>query len=173
MAERRRLLTVSLFALYLNHVRAENPTPTKDYYSPLQSLDPPFSGSVYGGQNFKLCCLKAVKEWKDDPKSPDITIESSKNKGLTFTNPDDPLLAAEQFPCGAEYDDDEDGATRVKITYSWCRSNCPGWQRSKNSVLTQWLQPFIGFILPAAVFCLNVRCPHVKNVYPADHDQGT
>ena len=65
-------------------------------------------------------------------------------------------LSQGQFPCGASYDGDSSGAQPVVVPYSWCKQNCGGWERSTNTPLTQWVQPFVGFILPAAVFCLNV-----------------
>ncbi len=65
-------------------------------------------------------------------------------------------LSESQFPCGATYDGDDAGAQPVVVPYSWCRQNCGGWEKSTNAALSQWVQPFVGFILPAAVFCLNV-----------------
>ena len=153
---RRRLLVVALAAASIRKAQAEDATPTVDYFAPLSDLSTPAPKNLEGGQNFTRCCLRALDEWRKNPKSQDFSIQSSKNPHKFFDNVDDLLKAKEQFPCGAEYDDDDDGATRVKISYFWCRSNCSGWQRSRSSVLSQWLQPFVGFILPAAVFCLNV-----------------
>jgi hypothetical protein len=157
-----------LFTAYFHLASAQNPTPSKDYYSPLETLKTPVTGSVEGGQSFKRCCLKAVEAWKDNPNIDGITVESSKKPGVIFKDPNDEQLRSEQFPCGAEYDDDEDGATRVQISYFWCKTNCPGWERSRSAVLTQWLQPFIGFILPAAVFCLNVSSSSHGAVFPTN-----
>jgi hypothetical protein len=136
-------------------------------YSNLSEAFPPLS-DLYtspntvraGGQNFTKCCLLAVNE--------SYTLQNGhvSLNGDPFINlsPDD--LSDAQFPCGATYNGSDAGAPLVTITYSWCRSNCGGWQQSSNRILTQWIQPFVGFILPAAVFCLNVRAlPASTNIY--------
>jgi len=106
---------------------------------------------VPGGQNFTQCCLMAVN------------ASYSMQNGLPVLNPVNYVgglpwytLQDDQFPCGATWNNNNSGAPLVTVPYSWCKSNCGGWQRSHNAVLTQWIQPFIGFILPSAVFCLNV-----------------
>jgi hypothetical protein len=131
----------------------------KDYFAPLKDLDAPAPRGA-SNQNFTKCCLRALKNWRENPSNPDIIVESSKSPFNIFTNVEDLRKTEEQFPCGAEYDDkteNKEGATRLKISYNWCKSNCGGWQRSRSAVLEQWVQPFVGFVLPAAVFCLNVR----------------
>jgi hypothetical protein len=127
-----------------------------DYFSPLDDLvHIPASQSI-GGQNFTRCCLQAMKAWKDDGERTDVSIWSNKDGPNPFNSPDELAKADEQFPCGASYTGDDAGASRVIISYNWCTANCGGWHRSTNKVLTEWVQPFVGFILPAAVFCLNV-----------------
>ena len=161
-----RLCTIALLAVFAQYSEAQTslptstPTPTKDFFSPLEDIRPKAKG--VSNQNFTRCCLIALKQWRDDPNSrKDIIVQSSKNTSKIFTDKNDLLAngASEQFPCGAEYEHDEDGAMRVKISYPWCKANCGGWQRSRSAVLEQWVQPFVGFILPAAVFCLNVSLP--------------
>ena len=131
---------------------------TQDYFAPLDELNDPFSSAAIGGQSFPRCCLQALKDWEQGNHQ-DITVYSNKDPTLPFTNPKALADSQQQFPCGAKYDDDVAGAATVFITYDYCSSRCGGWQRSKNKPLTQWIQPFVGFILPAAVFCLNVRTP--------------
>ena len=48
------------------------------------------------------------------------------------------------------------GAPPVNISYRWCRDNCRGWQISKDTTLNQWVSPFVGFLVPAVVFCLAI-----------------
>jgi hypothetical protein len=107
-----------------------------------------------GGQNFTVCCLKAVNASYQDVKG-HVGLVSDVNSQFINLSPDD--LNATQFPCGATYNGSDFGAPLVTIPYSWCKANCGGWEQSTNRILTQWIQPFVGFILPAAVFCLNVR----------------
>lgn len=150
------LCLIVLLAVFFTQTQGQ--TPASDYFAPLDDLK---RANPHGlsNQNFTRCCLRAVDEWRKNPKNPDITVESSQNPSRIFSGPEDlsNTKPEEQFPCGAEYDNDEHGATRVKISYTWCKSNCGGWQRSRSAVLEQWVQPFVGFVLPAAVFCLNVR----------------
>lgn len=106
-----------------------------------------------GGQNFTWCCLLAVKE--------SYTVQNGQviNTGSGFIDLSFENLSSSQFPCGATYNGNHSGAPPVTVPYSWCNQNCGGWQQSKNIVLNQWILPFVGFILPAAVFCLNVSAP--------------
>ena len=126
---------------------------TQDYFAPLKDI-PPVSNSV-GGQSFSRCCLQALQDWKDGDRH-DVTVYDRKDPNSFFDSPEKLAASKQQFPCGAEYEDDNNGAATVFITYDYCSSKCGGWQRSHNHPLTQWIQPFVGFILPAAVFCLNV-----------------
>jgi hypothetical protein len=103
-----------------------------------------------GGQNFTVCCLKAINA------SYQIQNGQVSQTASGFINLTADELNNAQFPCGAAYNGNDTGAPLVTIPYSWCKVNCGGWVQSTNRVLTQWIQPFVGFILPAAVFCLNV-----------------
>lgn len=111
-----------------------------------------------GGQNFTHCCLRAVNE---------SLAVSNNNNSLAFTNSSfflpgtsaASLQAAtdnDQFPCGAEYNGDAAGAPVVQVPYLWCTSQCPGWEISHFSKLSQWIGPLVQFILPSLAFCLNV-----------------
>jgi hypothetical protein len=158
-----RLCILVLLAAWIRHAQAQssspNPSPTSanDFFA-LVPTEIPKAKSV-SNQNFTRCCLRALKDWRNNPSNPNIQVQSSKNPYHVFENESDLLKngADEQFPCGAEYQHSKQGAMRVKISYTWCKANCGGWQRSRSAVLEQWVQPFVGFVLPAAVFCLNVR----------------
>ncbi|KAF2689103.1 hypothetical protein K458DRAFT_123851 [Lentithecium fluviatile CBS 122367] len=165
-----RLMIAIVLAVIVPRAHGQDPAPETDYFDPLKDLDAPAPHGV-ANQNFTICCLRALNDWRKnpnnpDPNKPDIIVQSSKSPFNVFNTADDLRKngAKEQFPCGAEYDDKEEGATRVKISYTWCKSNCGGWQRSRSAVLEQWVQPFVGFILPAAVFCLNVPRKNVINI---------
>src|SRR3981189_70340 len=97
-----------------------------------------------GGQNFTSCCVRAVSAVRDNDytNTSDVTI---------FT----PFLS-KQFPCGAQFNGDTRGVSSVQVSYTWCTANCPGFQISRSTNLSQWIQPLVGFILPAVIFCLNV-----------------
>ena len=103
-----------------------------------------------GGQDFIHCCATALSTFSTGSDLTDISV--------------DPFSRNSQYPCGATYQGDSAGAPAVKITYRWCHEQCPGWQVSKPDKLTQWLQPFVGFILPAVIFSLNV--PRRRKIQP-------
>jgi hypothetical protein len=108
-----------------------------------------------GGQNFTYCCLRAVDEHYKPDGDGGITIRTANNSyGLGASE-----LSGLQFPCGASYQGSNEGAPLVSVPYHWCTQKCGGWQKSKNEALNQWVQPFVGFILPAVAFCLPVRTP--------------
>ena len=113
-----------------------------------------------GGQNFTLCCTKALNSFLQSGNSSSIVVSSS------FHPP------TSQYPCGATWQGDTAGAPPVKVSYTWCHQQCPGWQRSSSQKLNQWLQPFVGFILPAVIFTLNVprrrKLSLPDFVFPAD-----
>jgi hypothetical protein len=113
-----------------------------------------------GGQNFTLCCTKALNSFLQSGNSSSIVVSSS------FHPP------TSQYPCGATWQGDPAGAPSVKVSYTWCNQQCPGWQLSSSQKLNQWLQPFVGFILPAVIFTLNVprrrKLSLPDFVFPAD-----
>jgi hypothetical protein len=96
-----------------------------------------------GGQNFTYCCVKAVNSFLRSGNSSEIAISSS-------------FSPKSQYPCGATWQGDLAGAPSVKVSYTWCSQQCPGWQLSRSQKLNEWLQPFVGFILPAVIFTLNI-----------------
>lgn len=123
-----------------------------------------------GGQNFTHCCLLAMN----------ISLEVNNGtlirKEPFYINATiDELLAAnaaDQFPCGASWNGNTAGAPKVKVPTWWLESmcdltlvfedfanimleTCPGWQLSDSSKdhESQWISPFVGFLLPAIVFC--------------------
>jgi hypothetical protein len=52
------------------------------------------------------------------------------------------------------------------VPYDWCNKNCPGWSASKTSKLNQWVGPFVGFIVPAVIFCLAI--PRRRKIHVPD-----
>lgn len=112
-----------------------------------------------GAQNLDHCCLLAVND-----------SLSVINGSLIGFKPNQSFIAdnfttfrSKQFPCAASYIGDKNGAPPVTIPYSYCITNCPGWQRSRTSKLNQWVSPFVGFLIPSVVFCLAI--PR-RYVYP-------
>lgn len=109
-----------------------------------------------GGQNFTHCCLRAVNI--------SLTVEHG---NLSFTDtsffpPDLSISSLEaaidndDFPCGASWNGDPAGSPVVQVPYTWCASQCPGWEISHLRALSQWVGPLVQFILPSMAFCLNV-----------------
>ncbi|KAG0650613.1 hypothetical protein D0Z07_2684 [Hyphodiscus hymeniophilus] len=109
-----------------------------------------------GGQNFTHCCLLAVNQ------SLEIVDGYVVEKSLSFINATvDVLLAAtagDQFPCGAVWNGNSAGAPIVEVPDSWLEKTCPGWQLSdtKKGDDSEFISPFVGFLLPAVVFCLTI-----------------
>ena len=100
-----------------------------------------------------------------------LTISVAVNDSLEFSNgfivekqpyyigvDVDTLITASdagQFPCGAEWNGNPAGAPVVQVPYAWCQTACPGWQLSdsRKGDESKWISPFVGFLLPAVIFC--------------------
>ena len=99
-----------------------------------------------GSQNFTSCCVKALNLFGRNGNLSTSDVQVSR----TF------LENGSQYPCGATWQGNRAGAPSVKVSYTWCNQQCPGWELSNSQKLNEWLQPFVGFILPAVAFTLNV-----------------
>lgn len=117
-----------------------------------------------GGQNFTHCCLVAMNQ--------SLNVNGP-NQSLSFNNPEyffpsltipelETAIAGSSFPCGATWNGDWAGAPVVRVPYTWCTSQCGGWEMSHFDVLSQWIGPLVQFILPSLAFCLNV--PRVRKL---------
>lgn len=95
------------------------------------------------------------------------------NQSLAFRHPSyflpsltisalDSAVSGSAFPCGATWNGDWAGAPVVRVPYTWCTSQCGGWEMSHFDVLSQWIGPLVQFILPSLAFCLNV--PRVRKL---------
>jgi len=130
-----------------------------------------------GGQNFTHCCLLAMNQ---SLQIVDGVLVQKPHSFIDAT-PNDLLAAsaAGQFPCGASWNGDSKGAPKVIVTSKWVsvspydpRSGhlihkqihqyCPGWQLSDSSKgdESEWISPFVGFLLPAVIFCESTRSSH-------------
>lgn len=105
-----------------------------------------------GSQDFDHCCLLAVNDALSVSNGSVVGFSPTQ----TFISEHFDAFKADQFPCGATYNGNKSGAPTVSISYAYCKTNCPGWQRSKSSKVNQWVQPFAGFILPSVFFCLAI-----------------
>ncbi|KAK1753667.1 hypothetical protein QBC47DRAFT_430514 [Echria macrotheca] len=148
------LLSLSVAGPVHGHLTGDEKT-VEDAFPPLNDLKTPdpLSFQAVGGQNFTRCCLKAVRATYDIVDGKLGFTPNPANRFLTQTPQE---LSDLEFPCGAKYDGNDNGAPLVQVPYHWCAENCPGWQQSVNGDLDQWIIPFVGFILPAAVFCLGI-----------------
>lgn len=131
-------------------------TSLAEVFPSLSSLEtnPSDPSPPVGKQKFSRCCLQAVSE---SYVIKDGKVLNTPNKKSAFIDLSPADLNATQWPCGATYANNDTGAPEVKVPFSWCNQNCGGWQRSAATTLSEWVQPFVGFILPSAVFCLHVR----------------
>jgi len=118
----------------------------------LANLTTAYRESPYlGGQDFYRCCLIAVNE--------SLTITDGNlefRPGQTFLHGNISTFLEFQFPCSASYDGHPGDQPQVTIPYSWCHQTCPGWSRTKEDALSDWVQPLIAFILPTIVFCFTI-----------------
>jgi hypothetical protein len=150
------LLVFLLPALISAHGSTSYSTPADAFWQ-LTDLKPnPPSGLKprYGGQNSTHCCLLAVNSSLGVVNGSLAQTPNSFIRGSL-----DQLQAANQsgqFPCGATYNGDPSGTLEVTVPYSWCNDRCSGWERSQSSKLNQWVGPFVGFIIPAVIFCLAI-----------------
>jgi len=114
-----------------------------------------------GGQNFTHCCLLAIN---DSLQVVDGYIVNT----TTWINATvDELISAtqnDQFPCTAVWNGNNQGAYVVEVPWPWYEDNCKGWELSdsRKGDESQWIQPFVGFLLPAVVFC-KFSLPHLQN----------
>ena len=104
----------------------------------------------YGRQDMRKCCALAVY---------DSLVQKNDTVGLanqSFIGHDLDGFRDQQWPCVANYIGNRPGTPPVTVTYDWCSSHCPGWQRSSSQNPRQWLLPVVGFIAPSVVFCLFI-----------------
>lgn len=142
-----------------------NRTKPSDFFWQLQNLEEaaPTENPYIGGQNFTYCCLKAVNQSLGVDSNGDLIFLN--NWTMPDASASDLIEAADrgQFPCGATYNGDPNGAPVVQVNYTWLADECPGWERSGQKNLNAWLQPLSGFLLPAVIFCLSV--PRRRKLY--------
>jgi hypothetical protein len=122
-------------------------------------------GNVYlGGQNFSWCCLKAVENALAVEDGA-VVIKNNERSSIGAANITElqHAVARNQFPCGAKYNGDPQGAMTVEIQYAYLVEQCPGWQISSQTNLNAWLHSLSGFLLPAVIFCLSV--PRRRKLY--------
>ncbi|KAI9773727.1 MAG: hypothetical protein M1839_002025 [Geoglossum umbratile] len=122
----------------------------------------------YGGQSSTDCCVKAVHELFALTPDGNLTLNNTSAlhadlaaypeyvNYINWTWFADTWGKNGQFPCTATYADNAAGTPEVKVPYAWCADQCPGWELSRSKKLSQWVAPFVGFILPAVVFCLAI-----------------
>lgn len=155
-----RPLALANLAWFIPAGRAKPFDSLEEAIPQLTELPDPLVYDPVGGMEFRLCCLQAVKEsYRLNSDSKELENVSPLDGQAPFLQvpPSEFPLNSSKFPCGAKYEDNKDGITSpVEVPYRWCNANCPGWQRSHNSEVNQWIQPFVGYILPAAVFALSV-----------------
>ncbi|KAH8885119.1 hypothetical protein GQ53DRAFT_729449 [Thozetella sp. PMI_491] len=140
-----------------------NKTKLSDFFWQLADLEShaPSGNPWLGNQNFTYCCLKAVNY--------SMTVEQGQlvllNDWVVLNNASDLINADDrgQFPCGATFNGDPQGAPIVQVDYEWLARECPGWERSSQANLNTWLQPLSGFLLPAVIFCLSI--PRRRKIY--------
>jgi hypothetical protein len=149
----------TLLLLFSSIVQAsDNFTTLTDAFPLLAGLDSPPSrmSPRLGGQNFTQCCLKAFSQSLTIINGSVVArsegyVLSDDGKAVDIDN-----LLTSQFPCRATYQGDRTGVNQVKVPWSWCHDNCGGFEISQSTKLNQWIQPFVGFLLPSVIFCLSV-----------------
>ena len=115
-----------------------------------------------GGQNHTQCCLSAFIQTLQLDDSGDL-VGLRNTSDVEVGSQDLTAFQALPFPCGATYSEGRDAAPSISVSYKWCTANCSGWQLAKRPKLKEWVGPFVGFIVPAVVFCLAV--PRRRKLY--------
>ena len=69
-------------------------------------------------------------------------------------------ISAQDAVCGQQYSLLSNGtpiaaAPDAYVSYSYCKTRCPGWGRSKANVPSQWAAPIVQFLLPSVIFALT------------------
>ncbi|KAI1763195.1 hypothetical protein GGR53DRAFT_377129 [Hypoxylon sp. FL1150] len=126
------------------------------------SFNPPDTLPIgLGGQNFTHCCMLALND------SLTVTADGNLTYAPTsFVAPGISISALEsafqdeEFPCGATFNGDMNGAPVVRVPYNWCTRRCPGWEISHSDAMQQWIGPLVQFIVPSLAFCTNVPRTH-------------
>jgi hypothetical protein len=119
------------------------------------SLTPPRHPGL-GTMNQTKCCLMALNSAFDIKNGQLVIVDNSFLSPGTTAKSFLSAIDNGQFPCGASFDGNEQGAPLVKASYKWCSVNCPGWRRSETKKTQQWVAPLVSFILPCLVFSTTI-----------------
>jgi len=111
----------------------------------------PDGNPAIGGQDFGLCCNLAVNQSLEIVNG---NVEFT--PGQTFLHGNISTFLDYQYPCTAVYNGSQGDQPQVTIPYSWCRDHCNGWARTQTSDPSDWVEPFVAFILPTVVFCFTI-----------------
>jgi hypothetical protein len=104
-----------------------------------------------GGQSFEHCCNLAINQSLEIDDGYAIF-----RPGQTFLAGNVSTFLEYQYPCDASYNGTMGDQPQVNIPYSWCHQNCGGWEIKTTALQSNWVEPFVGFILPTIVFCFTV-----------------
>ncbi|CAG8981902.1 hypothetical protein HYALB_00013862 [Hymenoscyphus albidus] len=161
-------ILLALFPILSSSVATDSSKHSQGNFTSLSDAVPQLSNLTYllptthkkaptlGGQNFTHCCLLAVNASleviggylrKTETDYIGATVEEFLQRSEDG-----------QFPCTATWDGDIRGAPKVSVPAGWLESTCPGWQMSdsKKGHESQWITPFVGFLLPSVVFVLTI-----------------
>jgi hypothetical protein len=73
--------------------------------------------------------------------------------------------------CRSTYEPDKEPAMPIRISVSECLLRCPGYEPSRIDALSQWIGPFVGFLLPALAFVISIprsiRLPRGESLFGA------
>lgn len=68
----------------------------------------------------------------------------------------DEVPPLENQTCGQNYQKGQPAAPSLWVHYSFCSSQCPGFQRSKVSEPSEWASVLVNFILPSVIFSMTI-----------------
>ncbi|KAF4968880.1 hypothetical protein FSARC_3779 [Fusarium sarcochroum] len=151
-------VTLPFWILFLSHllyVSAANLTSLGDLFegqlANLSWTTPGHRGP--GQQDFGYCCRLAVNQSLQVVNGSAQFIPGQSHLVGTIDD-----FLRHPFPCDYEYKGGPGSPPQVYVTYSWCNNNCPGYSVTPpgRKGLGAWLKPLVLFIIPSAVFSLNV-----------------
>ncbi|KAF2794989.1 hypothetical protein K505DRAFT_336444 [Melanomma pulvis-pyrius CBS 109.77] len=84
----------------------------------------------------------------------------------------DPSLSDNpNLDCRATYEPDKEPALPIMLPVSECLRRCPNYEGSHVNVLSQWIGPLVGFLLPALAFVISIprsiRLPRGESLFGA------
>lgn len=99
-----------------------------------------------GGLDFGLCCRRYLKD-AIIPENTRVMVKSEfqpviqdfQSKSSNSSDWTKQLEDVDRYPCDSPLTVNWHPVPVIPAHYTWCKDNCPGWQRSLPDSLQQWM----------------------------------